>query len=767
MRRPRLLFGLARTAVAMALALDPRTVRAQNPPKQVLQVPAPPRPRRVLPPPPPPEVRRLTIVGADHVDVTDLELSIATEATTCASVLLAPFCAISHSPTVQNRYYLDETEFQRDVLRIRLFYWLRGYRDATVDTSVVKTGPRQVSVTFTIHENAPTIIRSLAITADSNIVGGRARRRIFDMLHEKEPLNLVMLDSMRLDLQRMAWNQGHGDAVVDTTVVVDDSARVADVAVTLVPNHVTTIGKIAVTGTQRVSPTVVLHALAFRTGDLYRQTTLLESQRNLYESSLFKLAVIQVPPQRDSVKNVLVDVSEAPLHEMRAGPGIDNVEFAQVTAQYTSYNLFGGARRLDISTTVGNLLAPSLSGRGIFRDVAAYVPDSQSVSPFLQPTFNASIDLKQPSFLRRASNTASIGVFTHRTLNPGVFIDKGYGGQVTFTNEVAIRAPVSLNYRYEINRVEASDVYFCVNYGVCDPSTITTLRTHQSLSPLTLTGYVDRSNNPLGPTRGYTARLDFESASQFTGSDYRYNRAFLDAAVYSGRRRTRHVFAARVRAGWVQPVESGDVAGVIHPRKRMYSGGANSVRGYGENELGPRILTIDASTLVANAKSIGGGICGRTLETIQFCDPNSAGLSRADFIPQPLGGTTLLEGSIEYRFPFPGGQWARQFIGAVFLDGAVVGHADLGSNPPPLGNRVNGTGAVTPGFGIRYVSPIGPVRMDLGLNPNRAEDLAVVTAVPIGPGQTQIVPLPRTRNFSQASNFWGRFVFHLSIGEAY
>ena len=766
MRRPTLLYGLACTAVAMALALDPRTVRAQTPPKQVLPVPVPPRPRRVLTPPPPPEVRRLTFEGVEHVDLAELEQSIATQATTCASVLLAPFCAISHSSTVQNRFYLDEIEFQRDVLRIRLFYWLRGYRDATVDTSVVKTGPRQVSVTFTIHENAPTVIRTLAITADSNIVAGRARRRVFDMLHENEPLDLVQLDSLRAELQRMAWNRGHGDAVVDTAVVVDDSARTADVSVTLVPNHVTTIGRITVTGTHLVSPNVVLNALAFRTGDLYRQTTLLESQRNLYESSLFKLAQIQVPQQLDSAKSVNVDVAEAPLHEMRAGPGIDNVDFAQVTAQYTSYNLFGGARRLDISTTVGNLLARSLTGRGIFRDVAAYVPDSQAVSPFLQPTFNASIDLKQPSFLHRPSNTGSIGVFTHRTINPGVFIDKGYGGQVTFTNEVAIRAPVSLTYRYEINRVEASDVYFCVNYGVCDPNTINTLRTHQSLSPLVLSGYVDRSNAPLAPTRGYTARVDFEDASQFTGSDYRYNRAFLDVAAYSGRRRTRHVISAHLRAGWVKPIESGDVAGVLHPRKRFYAGGANSVRGYGENQLGPRILTIDASTLAANAKSVGGGTCGRTLQTILFCDPNSGDLSRGDFIAQPLGGTTLIEGSVEYRFPFPGGRWAQQFVGAVFLDGATVGHADLG-NVTLLGTHLNGASAVTPGFGVRYISPIGPVRFDLGLNPNRAEDLAVVTAVPDGAGQSRIIPLPRTRNFTQASNFWGRFVFHLSIGEAY
>src|SRR5262249_31221787 len=155
-----------------------------------------------------------------------------------------------------------------------------------------------------------------------------------------------------------------------------------------------------------------------------------------------------------------------------------------------------------------------------------------------------------------------------------------------------------------------------------------------------------------------------------TGSDYRYNRAFFEAAVYSGRRRTRHVLSAHLRMGWVKALESGDVAGVIHPRKRFYAGGATSVRGYGENELGPRILTVDASTLVANATSIGGGTCGRAADSILFCNPNSAKLTRSDFIPQPLGGVSLLEGSVEYRFPFPGGQWANDFTGAVFVDGA-------------------------------------------------------------------------------------------------
>lgn len=741
---------LACAAVAMALTLAPRPVGAQISRVQTRERP---------------EVRALTITGVSHADARELEQNISTQATTCASFLFKPFCLLSHSPTFQNRFFLDETEFKRDVLRIRLFYWLRGYRDATVDTTVAKIGSRLVHVTFAVHEGPPTIIRSLDIEADSKLIDARTRGRLA-LLHEKDPLDLVRLDSMRLALQRAAWNNGYGDAKVDTSVVVDDSAKVADVKLVLTPNRITTIGTITISGTQRVNEAVVRHALTFKQGDLYRQTTLLESQRNLYESNLFRLAQIQVPTQPDSVKNVRIDVTEAPLHEVRAGPGINNVDFVQFTGQYTAYNLLGGARRLDVSATAGNLFASSLQGRGVFRNVKGDIPFGVDASPYLQPTFNASIDLKQSSFLRRASNSAGIGVFTHRSINPGVFIDRGYGAQAAFTNDVATRAPVSITYRYELNRVAASDVYFCVNYGVCDSLTIGTLRSHQAMSPLTLTGYVDRTVRPFAPTGGYAVRLEVEHASQYTASDYRYNRVFFDGASYWGRRRDKHIISAHIRAGWVSALESGDVAGVLHPRKRFYAGGASSVRGYGENELGPRILTIDGATLLNGATSTGGGTCALTVDAVKFCDPNSSKLTRVNFIPQPLGGGTLLEASVEYRFPMPGGDVMRDFTAAVFVDGATVGRGDI-RGIQPIGNSVKGTGAITPGFGIRYQSPVGPIRMDLGINPNRAEDLPVVTAVRDSNGQMRIVGLGKTRNFAQASRFLNRLVFHLSIGEAY
>lgn len=710
-----------------------------------------------------PEIRKLTFSGVKSVDQNDLQKSIATRPTKCRSMLLLPFCWISHSPTIEDKHYLDQAEFERDVLRIRLYYWKHGYRDATVDTAVSRSGPHQVHVKFDVHENQPTVVRKIAIKYDSSLISDKVRDRL-TLLRANKPLDLVSLDSMRVMFQNELWDLGYGDAVIDATVNVDSVARVGDVTMTLTPNRRTTIGKISISGNERVNIATIRNSLTFQTGDLYRQTDILESQRNLYESNLFRLAAIDVPPQYDSVKNVIVDVTEAPMHEARLGPGMSSVDFFQFQAHYTAYNMLGGARRLDVDGTVGNLLASALQGRGFFRDVTSEVGE-QNVAPYLEPTYNASIDFKQPAFLRRPKDAFAIGAFTHRNINPGVFIDRGYGGQTTLTHQFLPRFPVSLNYRYELNRVDASEVYFCVNFGVCDTRTIVTLRSHHSLSPLTLTGFIDHSDQPFSPTKGYIARVDLEHASNLTLSDYQYNRAFFDGSLYAHQSGTQKVIATHLRVGWVRPIVAGLDSGVLNPRKRFYAGGANSVRGYAESQLGPKVLTIDATSLDAR-DSFNGGTCAPTLGSLRFCDPNSSRLSNSDFVSQPLGGTSLLEGSVEYRVPLPLGPNLRHFVGAVFIDAGVVGSATI-RGLQSITNLTKGDWAVTPGFGIRYQSPVGPIRVDIGINPGKVDQLAVVTALQDSTGRSIIVPLNGTRGWSSGKTLLNRLVLHFSIGEAY
>jgi outer membrane protein insertion porin family len=699
----------------------------------------------------------------------DLERSIATTKSECKSLLLVPFCMFSKSKLFVDKHYLDQDELRRDVLRVLVFYWKRGYREAQVDTAVTRDGQKGVRIVFDIREGPPTVIASLRVDYDSTLMDERRVRKL-SILRAGDPLNLVVLDTMRLSLQLHMWDRGHADAQVDTVIAVDPAARTATVLLRAVPNWHTTVGTITVRGNDRVNVSTIQNSIMLRPGKPFRFIDLAESQRNLYESNLFRLALLSVAPRPDSVKDISIDVRETKLQEARIAGGLNNIDFFQTDGRYTNYNTFGGARRFDLTGIIGNLGVNNLNGRGFFRQ--AKDDFTGFGSSFNQPTWQVSADVKQPAWLRKPENALSLGGFAHRRAAPSVYIDRGYGGQLAFTRSLAPRASASSGYRFEVTRVEAGDVYFCVNYGVCDIPTVQSLRLHQKLSPLQLSASIDRSDVPFSPTKGFIARADLEHASSLTISDYRFNRISADASAYThfrypSRDPRSQVLAGHVRVGYVQPLASSTAGELLHPRKRFYAGGSKSVRGYDENQLGPRILTIPPDSLAAAGCNV------TSADALRGCNPNVERLKNKYFTPRPVGGTSLLEGSIEYRVPF-----ARKMEWAVFLDGAVVGGSKLRSITE-ITKLVRGATAITPGVGFRYRSPVGPIRIDLGINPSIVDDLVVVTTVPDSTGRATLVQLTGTddkailRRYVSGGtakgplSIFNRTVLHLSIGQAY
>jgi outer membrane protein assembly factor BamA len=715
-----------------------------------------------------PEVKDLELRGVHNVSRRDLERSIATTQSQCKSLLLAPFCMVSKSKLFVDKKYLDQEEFRRDVLRVLVFYWKRGYREAQVDTAVTRDGPKRVRVLFDIREGPPTVIASLRVDYDSTLMDERRVRKL-SILRAGDPLNLVVLDTMRLSLQLFMWDRGHADAQVDTVITVDPAARTATVLLRAIPNWRTTVGTITVRGNEQVNVSTIQNSIMLRPGRLFRYIDLAESQRNLYESNLFRLALFSVQPRPDSIKSINIDVRETKMQEARVAAGLNNIDFFQTDGRYTNYNTFGGARRLDLTGIVGNLGGTALNGRGFFRRAGDVFSD---VDEFTKPTWQVSADVKQPAWLRKPENAISIGGFAHRRAAPAVYIDKGYGGQLAFTRALAPRASASSAYRFEVTRVEAVDAYFCVNYGVCDKPTVESLRRHQRLSPLQLSATIDRSDVPFSPTKGYIARADLEHASGLTISDYRFNRLSADASAYThfrypSRDPRSQVLAGHIRIGYVQPLASSSAGELLHPRKRFYAGGSKSVRGYDENQLGPRILTISPGAL----DSAG---CDVTSEaSLRGCNPNVAALPNKRFTPRPIGGTSLIEASVEFRVPF-----ARKMEWAAFVDGAVVGGSKL-RRLNEITKLVHGATAITPGVGFRYRSPVGPIRIDLGYNPKIVDDLIVVTTVPDSTGRQGLVQLtdidgnPILRRYVSGGtakgplSIFNRTVLHLSIGQAY
>jgi outer membrane protein insertion porin family len=714
---------------------------------------------------PRPLVTEVALRGVSHVDINQLRAGLATKGSTCKSPLYLPVCWITRSPIFTARHHLDPLEFRRDVLRIRLFYWQRGWRDVAVIGRTERDGPG-VRAIFDIEEKEPTVITSLSVTQADSVLPRQAIDRALQ-LKAGDPLDLIALDSTILMIRDELWERGHAaaDIVLDTSQVSEVSNG-GPVSITINPGPLVHVAGVEVVGNEKVSGETILRLLTFRQGDLFKRSAVLGSQQNLYLSGLFTELDIETPEVGDTLRTVRIRVVEADLNRLELAAGITTADFGQVDADFSRYNFFGSARRLSLRTTVSNLLAGSLNGQGIFYDVTDGA-NGAARDEFLKPTWSLSAGITQP-WLFSIHNQLGLSIFAHRRTVPGIAVERGHGASLALTRDFGPRTNSTLGYTYEVSRINASDVYFCVSFGVCLTPLINVLAAGNILSPVASVTQFDVTNDPFTPDRGYRARIDLEHASNLTASDFRYNRAELTGSTYRSLSRT-SVLAFRARLGWVGAARGTNAAlgipdggdeRVVHPRKRFYAGGSTSVRGFGERQLGPRVLTVSPTALTDTALA---SPCTTAQLQDGSCDPNIAGLDAQSFQPQPLGGTTVAEFSVEYRFPL----WPVQGIsGALFVDGAVIGTNQLT-------DLLGATGSITPGFGLRMDTPVGPVRLDLGIRPTLVEDLPVVTQVSTANG-AELVTLNAKRRYDPLDTRGGflhkvfsRLRLHLAIGPAF
>jgi len=240
-------------------------------------------------------------------------------------------------------------------------------------------------------------------------------------------------------------------------------------------------------------------------------------------------------------------------------------------------------------------------------------------------------------------------------------------------------------------------------------------------------------------------RVDLEHASAVTGSDYDHFRVDGEASVY--RPLGSWVLATHVRAGWAHT----PVSQVLHPRMLFYAGGSQSVRGYRENQLGPRVLRVRSEDLIAS------GCTGASVAD-GSCDPNAG--PRGAFSPQPVGATTLIEGSVELRKHL-----AWRLGGVLFGDAAVVG--------PGAGTlAAERVSTVTPGVGLRYETPFGELRLDAGWQPDKSERLPVLVETTAADGSSQLARLTTQRQWTSVDDANGRrglrrVTLHFAVGHAF
>jgi outer membrane protein assembly complex protein YaeT len=199
----------------------------------------------------------------------------------------------------------------------------------------------------------------------------------------------------------------------------------------------------------------------------------------------------------------------------------------------------------------------------------------------------------------------------------------------------------------------------------------------------------DGTDSLFMPSRGFRAELAYQVGLPIASFDYGYHKVAILFAAY---REVREgwVVAAKVLPGAISTF--GGEQARVPLFQRLFAGGSTSVRGYERRQLGPKD------------------------------DPAASGQTRN---PEPIGGNALFETSLELRFPIRG-----NFRGAAFVD---VGNA--WSEP---GDLALGDLRYTPGIGVRYVTPIGPIRLDAA-----------------------------RRTSGEEEEFLPEWVFHISIGNAF
>ncbi len=607
------------------------------------------------------EVTRLRFVGNREFSGRALARAIITRETECRSVLfqVIPFCMFGADFSL-NPNYLNERILREDYARVYAFYFRRGYRDVQVDTLFSRPSEGEVEITFQIQEGEPIRIsglefRGLERLPDSSVIDDVPVR-------VGDPLSLPALIAARDSVENRLRNMGFCDPFVSQNSDIPPGSHEGPVFFDIDPGPLCRFGALEVefVETRGAEPSLdqqeVLRMLPFEEGDLFRESLQQEGRRALYNLGLFSHVDYNVTsPTGDSVLDMRIRLAEGDVHRVRTGGGYSTAECIDLQVGWSSLNFMGGARRLQVTGRVANLLSDELG--------ALLCQKQGEEKKYGRPVGSASIDFTQPWFYS-PRNSISASVYLDRQSYPDAFIREAVGISVGFTRTLAPGALFGLSYRPQRSKLDLTEVLFCSAYLICEKREIDLLQEYNLLSPLGISFSLDRRNQVLNPTRGHSAAADFEYARRWTGSEFSYSRILSEATWYQELPRDL-VFGAHLRAGWVRSSgyesfrSDGFSGDILHPEKRLFSGGANSVRGFAQNRLGPRVLYLDDPELLYSPEVSPRDPPPCTPQTVNDGSCDASALEDRYFLPRPKGGDKLLEGSDELRFPLGTGPWER------------------------------------------------------------------------------------------------------------
>ncbi len=505
-------------------------------------------------------------------------------------------------------------------------------------------------------------------------------------------------------IQERLANLGYQSATVVTSPRLSPDGTRADVVFTVREGPQVLVEHVLIAGNERTKTSTIERELQFRPGEPLGLQRLNESQRRLAALGLFRRArITELRHGDESRRDVLVTVDEAPVATVGFGGGLEAGQFLRTdedTGNATERlelapraffeigrrNLFGKNRSINIFTRV------SLRNQfqaGSAADPGSDIGEYRVIGTFREPrVFQTTAD----AFL-----TATVEQQARTSFN---FARRAFNAEVARR----LTRAISITGSYQIQRTELFDAQI-------DPEFRTTVdRVFPQVRISSFAGSVvrDTRDDLAEPASGRFLSANTQVAGRRIGSEVGFARSYLTAQMFQALSRTsRVVLATSARVG----------VAAAFPRQTIdRDADGNPV--VDENGQ-PVIVTV--RDLPASERFFAGGdttVRGFALDRLGTPDLFDTG-------GFPTGGGGLVVLNAEVRVPMRWGFGAVGFVdaGTVFAQPSRIALSDLRASV---------------GIGLRYKSPIGPVRVDLGFKLRRdviAGEREPLTALHISLGQ--------------------------------
>jgi outer membrane protein insertion porin family len=632
-----------------------------------------------------------------------------------------------HTNTLVMRYGRYSEVFRRkDEEAIANLYQANGFRDAKVTSSVetnYKGKPNDLAVVFHIDHGRQWLVNKLSIEGAVRLDITSIRNHLASA--EGQPFADLNVASDRNRILEHYYSNGFPAAAFSVTVTPGPDPATVNLTYSITEGRREFVRQVILSGLERTKPSLVQNRINIHAGDPISLVQVNDISRRLTDLGIFASvdSAIQNPEGTSSYKNVLYDFDEAARYSMRFGFGLE-------------LGRFGG--------TTNNL-----SEAGGASGVSPIIAFDVNRVNFLGRGETASLQIRYSRLEQRESLNYIVPRFLgseHRTATFSILYDTTQDVQ-TFSSR---RAEASVQTSQRFNRASTLLIRFAYRRVSTDNIAIPALIIPQFLQPVRIgilsAGYIqDHRDNPSDAHRGFWNTVDAGLAGNFFGSERNFVRVLGRNATYTPIGRNL-VFARQTQFGVIQPFSVSARLGIFEAiplPERFFGGGSVSMRGFGSNQAGPR----DIGTIT----ELPGG------PTTPACTPSEK--CATGF---PIGGNAILFNTFELRFPL---LWPN-LSGVVFHDmgNIYTSFSDISLRYHQKSIQDFNYAVQAGGFGIRYKTPLGPVRVDLAyaLNPPRYSGFS--TNLTIQDLVKHCDPLPACPTGPQQLN---RFQFFFSIGQAF